>query len=117
MLVSASRGTKVVIYVRKDLVDGVSLVAATTRLVVVEVGGYRVGGGYGKCRVGVHAMRDWLVSLEGWRGQGEWVLLGDWNAHHHIWSLDGRLEPGGRVLAEWVLERGAEGHFGEGGTF
>ena len=48
---------------------------------------------------------------------GDWVLLGDWNAHHHTWSLDGKSGPGGRVLAEWVLERGAEVHFGEGGTF
>ena len=45
------------------------------------------------------------------------MLLGDWNAHHHMWSLDGKSGPGGRVLAEWVLERGAEVHFGEGGTF
>ena len=39
MLGSASRGTKVVVFIRKDLVDGVSLVAATARAVVVEVGG------------------------------------------------------------------------------
>ena len=48
---------------------------------------------------------------------GDWVLLGDWNAHHHKWSLDAKSGPGGRVLAEWVLERGAEVHFGKGGTF
>ena len=46
---------------------------------------------------------------------GDWVLLGDWNAHHHTWSLDGKSGPRGRVLAEWVLERGAEVHFGKGG--
>ena len=45
------------------------------------------------------------------------MLLGDWNAHHQTWSLDGRSGPGGRVLAEWVLERGSEVHFGKGGTF
>ena len=45
------------------------------------------------------------------------MLLGDWNAHHHMWSVDGRSAPEGRVLAEWVLEQGAEVHFGEGGTF
>ena len=84
---------------------------------MVEVGGCRVGGVYGKCGVGVHAMRDWLGKLEGWIGGGDWVLLGDWNAHHHTWSLDGKSGPGGRVLAEWVLERVAEVHFGEGGTF
>ena len=65
MLGSTSRGTKVVVFVRKDLVDGVSLVAATARVVVVEVGSCRIGGVYRKCRVGVHAMGDWLGSLEG----------------------------------------------------
>ena len=62
-------------------------------------------------------MGEWLGSLEGWIGGGDWVILGDWNAHHHTWSLDGRSRPGGRVLAEWVLERAAEIHFGEGGIF
>ena len=45
------------------------------------------------------------------------MLLGDRNAHHHTWSLDGKSGPRGRVLAEWVLQRGTEVHFGEGGTF
>ena len=117
MLGNASKGTKVVVFVKRDLVDAVRLVAATARAVVVEVGGCRVGGVYGKCGVGVHAMENWLGTLEGWVGGGDWVLLGDWNAHHHTWSLDGKSGPGGRVLAEWVLERGAEVHFGEGGTF
>ena len=51
MLGSASRGTKVVGFIRKDLVDGVSLVAAFARSVVVEVGGCRVGGVYCKSTV------------------------------------------------------------------
>ena len=59
--------------------------------------------------------------LAGYTGRmdqgGDWVLLGDWNAHRHTWSLDGKSGPGGRVLPGWVLERGAEVHFGEGGTF
>ena len=117
MLGNASRGTKVVVFVRKDLVDAVLLVATMARAVVVEVGGCRVGGVYGKCGVSVNPMEDWLGTLQGWIGGGDWVLLGDWNAHHHTWSLDRRSGPGGRVLAEWVLERGAEVHFGEGGTF
>ena len=83
MLGSASKGTTVVVFVSKDLVDGVSLVATTARVVVGVVGGCRIGGVYGKCGVGVHEMKDWLGSLEGWVGGGEWVLLGDWNAHHH----------------------------------
>ena len=117
MLGNAGRGTKVVVFVSRDLVDAVRLVAATARAVVVELGGCRVGGVYGKCGVSVHAMEDWLGTLGGWIGEGDWLLLGDWNAHHHTWSLDGRSGPGGRVLAEWVQERGAEVHFGEGGTF
>ena len=94
-----------------------TLDATTARVVVVGVGGCRIGGMYGKCGEGVHKMRDWLCSLEGWVGGGKLVVLGDWNAHHHTWSLDGRLGPGGRVLPEWVPERGAEVHFGEGGKF
>ena len=117
MLGSASRGTKVVVFIRKDLVDGVSLVATTAWVAVAEVGGCRIGRVYGKCGVGVHTMGDWLGSMEGWIGGRDWVLLGDWNAHYHTWSLDGKSGPGGRVLAEWVLERGAEIHFGEEGTF
>ena len=65
MLGSASGGTKVAVFVRKDLVDEVSVVAATARVVVVEVGGCRVGGVYKKCGVGVHVMRDWQGCLEG----------------------------------------------------
>ena len=68
---NAHRGTKVVVFIRMVLVEGVSLVAATARAVVVEVGGCMVGGVYGKCGVGVHAMRDWLGCLE------EWIRGGD----------------------------------------
>ena len=117
MLGHATKGTKVVSFVRRDLVDRVELVVATARAVVVEVGGCRVGGVYGKCGISVHAMRDWVDSMTGWIGGGDWALLGDYNAHHHKWSLDGRSGPGGKVLAEWVQDRGAEVHFGEGGTF
>ena len=41
MLGCASRGTKVVVFVRKDMVEGVRLVTATARAVVVEVGDCR----------------------------------------------------------------------------
>ena len=58
MLGNAGRGTKVVVFVRKDLVDAVLLVATTARAVVVEVGGCRVGGVYGKCGVSVNPMED-----------------------------------------------------------
>ena len=97
---SASKGTKVVVFVRRNRLDAVRLVATTARAVVVEVGGCRVGGVYGKCGASVHAMEDWVGTLGGWVGGGDWVLLGDWNAHHHTWSLDRKSGPGGRVLAE-----------------
>ena len=63
MLGNAGKGTKVVVFVRRDLVDAVRLVAATARAVVVEVGGCRVGGVYGKCGVSVHAMENWLGTI------------------------------------------------------
>ena len=117
MLGSAPKGTKVVVFIPKDLVDGVELQVATARVVIVKVGGCKIGGVYGKCGVGVHNMKDWLGSVTGWIGGGDWVLLGDWNAHHYTWLLDGKSSPGGRVLAEWVQKHGAEVHFGRGGTF
>ena len=46
-----------------------------------------------------------------------WVLLGDRNAHHRSWSLEGKEDSVGRVLAEWVEEMGAEVKFGGGATF
>ena len=58
MLGKVSRGTKVVVFVRKDLVDAVLLVSITARAVVVDVGGCLVGGVYGKCGVSVNAMED-----------------------------------------------------------
>ena len=116
MLGSTTKCSKVVVFVRRDLVDGVELAVATAHVVIVKVGGCNVGGIYGKCGIGVHDMKDWLGSMTGWVGRGDWVLLGDWNAHHHTWSLDGRSGLGGRVLLEWVQEHGAEVHFGGGGT-
>ena len=68
MLGNASKGAKVVVFVKRDPVDAVRLVAATARAVVVEVGGCKVGGVYGKCEVSVHAMENWLGTLEGWIG-------------------------------------------------
>ena len=65
MMGSATNGTKVVAFVRRHLLDGVELVVATARAVVVEVGGCRVGGIYVKCGIRVHAMRDWLDLMTG----------------------------------------------------
>ena len=83
---------------RRDLVDSVELVVAKVWVVVVGVVGCQIGRIYRECGIGVHAMQEWLGSLAGWIGEGDWVSLGDWNAHHHTWSPDGRLGPGGRVL-------------------
>ena len=71
-----------VVFVRRDLIDVVHQVATTARIVVVEVGSCQVRGVYGKCGMGVHGMWEWLASMEGWIRGGDWVLLGDWNAHH-----------------------------------
>ena len=43
--------------------------------------------------------------------------MGDWNAHHSLWSVDGSSSSRGRVLAEWIEEKGADVRFGQGYTF
>ena len=48
---------------------------------------------------------------------GRWVLLGDWNANHPEWSLDGKSGPSGRVLERWMQERSARLVKGEWSTF
>lgn len=58
MLESTCRGTQVVVLMRRDLVDGVALVMASPRVVVVGVGSCRVGNVYVQCGTGVHAMRE-----------------------------------------------------------
>lgn len=83
ILASATQGTKVGTFVRKDLVDRVRLVLATVWVVIIKIGGCRVGGVHGKCDVVVHVMKDWLDSLLKWVGRGDWVLLEDWNAYHY----------------------------------
>ena len=52
-------------------------------------------------------MTQWLEGIQGSIGSGGWVLIGDWNAHHAQWSLDGRSNSVGRVLEEWRQGRGA----------
>ena len=101
---------------RRDLVDGVGLGMATAYVVIVKVASCKVGGVYGKCGIGVYDLKDWLVTMTGWIGGGERVLLGDWNANDNLWSLDGRLVPGRRVIAQWTQEHGVEVQFGGGGT-
>ena len=100
MLGSATKDTKVVVFVRRDMMDCVELVVTTAGAVVIEVGGCRLGGIYAKRGIAVDAMRDCLDSLTGWIGGRDWALLGDCNAHHYPWSLDWMSRPGGRVLAE-----------------
>ena len=43
--------------------------------------------------------------------------MGDWNASHERWSLDGGSNTGERVLNEWIEGLGARVSFGEGRTF
>ena len=62
-------------------------------------------------------MERWLEGIREVVGVGRWVLLGDWNAHHPAWSLDGKSGPSGRVLRSWMQERGAELVAGRGHTF
>ena len=52
-------------------------------------------------------MLHWLDRVQALVGNGRWLLIGDWNAYHKEWSLDGRSDLVGRVLEEWRTSRGA----------
>ena len=94
-------------HVRKDIVDCCVLVACKNRFICVEIGGVRIGGVYSKCGARVHEMLHWLGRVQASVGNGRWLLMGDWNAHHEEWSLDGRSDPVARVLEESRASRGA----------
>ena len=69
----------------------------------MEIGRVSIGGVYSKCGARVHEMLHWLGQVQKLVGNGRWMLIGDWNAHHVEWSLDGRSDSVGRVLEEWRL--------------
>ena len=79
----------------------------TNRFVCVELGGVRFGGVYSKCGSRVHELSRWLDMIRGYVSGARWILIGDWNAHHESWSLDGRSDSVGRVLKEWRQLQGA----------
>ena len=87
--------------------DFCRLVECANRFVCVELEGVRVGGVYSKSGARVHEMMQWLGGIQASIGTGRWVLIGDWNAHHMRWSLDGRGDSIGRVLYNWMVARGA----------
>ena len=105
---SMSGGGKVACHVWRDLVDCCVLVGCQNRFVCVEIGGVRIWGVYNKCGARVHEMLHWLDQVQGLVGGGRWILIGDWNAHHAEWSLDGRSDSVGRALEEWRTDRGAK---------
>ena len=104
---SVSGGAKVACHVRRDVADFCSLLSCANRFGCVELGGVRFGGVYGKCGSSVHGMSWWPEGIQGSIGSGGWVLIGNWNAHHARWSLDGRSNWVGKVLEEWQQGRGA----------
>ena len=65
------------------------------------------GGLYSKCGARVHEMLHWLDRVQALVGNGRWLLIADWNAHHEEWSLDRRSDPVGKVLEEWRKSRRA----------
>ena len=87
--------------------DCCSLISCMSRFVCVELGGVRFGGVYSKCGASVHGMSRWLEGIQGSIGNGRWIVIEDWNAHHAQYSLDGRSDPIGRVLEDWRQGRGA----------
>ena len=114
---SVSGGAKVACHIRRDLADFCSQVICTNRFICVELGGVKIGGVYSKCGSRVHELSRWLDMIRGYVSGGRYVLIGDWNAHHASWSLDGRSDSVGRVLEEWRQLQGARLLRGQEHTF
>ena len=112
-----SAAHRVTCFVLRSLVGVCRLVECAHTFVCLEMWGVRVGGVYGRCGERVHDMERWLEGIRDVVGVGRWVLIGDWNAHHPTWSLDGTTGPSGRVLWGWMQERGVRLVKGEGNTF
>ena len=104
---SVSGGGKVACHVPRDIVDCCVLVGCENGFVCVDIGGVRIGGVYSKYGARVYEMLHWLDQVQVLVGNGWWLLIGDWNAHHEEWSLDGRSDPVGNVLEEWQTSCGA----------
>ena len=73
----------------------------------MEIGGVCIGGVYSKCGARVHEMLHWLGRIQELVGNGRWLLIGNWNAHHGEWSLDARSDSVKKVLEEVRSSRGA----------
>ena len=77
-------------------------------MVVMKVGDVRVGGGFignrsGKQKRPMSDLRSW----DGGLGDGQRMVIGDWNAHHERWACEGTQENArGRRIAEWMDESG-----------
>ena len=112
-----SRDSRVAAHVRRDLVEACRLDVSGTRFVFLQIRDYRFGGVYGRCGSTVARMKAWLEGVGSSLRECRWVVLGDWNASHERWSLDGGSNTGGRVLSDWVDGFGARVSFGAGETF
>ena len=56
----------------------------------------------------MHEMPHWLGRVQELVGDGRWILIGDWNAQHAEWSLEGRSDSVGKVSEQWRTARGTK---------
>ena len=78
----------------------VQVVYIDNKTIGIKIAGHTVIGVYRQGREGIPDIEDWLLTCEQIGTTGPVIALGDWNAHHPHWSLDGRLDGRGRVLKE-----------------
>ena len=65
-------------------------------------------GGFTECGASVHEMLHLLEVIQAAIGNGQLILIGDWNAYLARWSLDQRSDPVGGVLNDKRRSRGAK---------
>ena len=112
-----SKDSRVVANIRRDLVEACRLVVSETRFVYLQIGDYKFGGVYSRCGSTVARVKSWLEGVGSSLRDCRWVVLGDWNASHERWYLDGGSNTRGRVLSDWVDGLGARVSFGARETF
>ena len=74
----------------------------------IRCGRKRVIGVYGKGNDSRRGYEEWVERVVQNMRTRDGMAIGDWNAHHESWSLDGGTNTNGRVLQEAIKDVGAK---------
>ena len=104
---SLTEGTKVVGYITRELVGSMEVLWEENNVLVLKVGGVRIGGVYWQPEWRTEETEERLAVL-GRKLEGEKkMVIGDWNAHHELWACEHTQNNArGRQIVEWMEAEG-----------